>query len=116
MDKNKIIDDLSEFLLKYKHHVEYSDRSIGIKILESTLKLLKNLNEENNILKDKNLNLTDQLKELNKEFLNVKNEYNEKMHLLADNFNSLIKVMEKEKNEKEFEIFLPLVEKISNLF
>ena len=81
-----VYDSLAEFLLKYKNHVEYSDRGMGSKIIENAMKEIQYLTAEKE-------NLLIEVKKLKENSANeLKNKMNS-MHDLIDQFNSFLNLL-----------------------
>jgi hypothetical protein len=87
MENFMIIDELQEFLQKYKHHIEYPDRSIGKGILEKSIKELKENKETIETLQNKIEDIQISNKEMSEKLKLLELKCN--VEILIKNFNLL---------------------------
>ena len=113
---DKIENELAEFINKYKHHVEYTNRSEGIKILENSLHYIRKLNNENESLNDEICEIKGDLSNLKKDFENYKKNNENSLQLAIEKFNFLSKVIYNNLDKIDHTKYLEIDAMINEIF
>lgn len=111
-----MIDDFAEFIIKYKHNVEYPSRSTAVKIVEDAYKLVTEREAHIKTIETSNSALEEQVQTLNNTLQEVISKYQQQTKQLKSNVNELIRATCKLLDDKKRQDFASIIELINNIF